>query len=202
MFGFSDLSGDFDDDTWSVVSFKREEKESSDDADFVYISDILRASSYLPEDSDVFLLLEKQQYLKGKDTSKASRMHRKLIFDTVMEILDRKRQLPPWAMKTSVPLSQEKLSMQQIWLEFRLIRERDVSEEDLLEIICGVLRKDLITRDGGTGWGRCPVEVSESVLDIERQIFKDLIGETIQNLATFASEYTQRVQVPRRRLVF
>ncbi|PKI64775.1 hypothetical protein CRG98_014844 [Punica granatum] len=193
-----DHSDDLDDDLWSLISFKRE--ESSDDADFVYISDILRASSYLPEDSDVFLLLEKQQYLKGKDTSKASRMQRRLIFDTIIEILERKRQLPPhWRTNSS---ALETPSVQQIWSEFQMIRDRDASEDDLFEVICGVLRKDLITMDALTGWGKCPVEVSESVLDIERLIFKDLISETIRDLAACGTEYTDKVQAPRRRLVF
>lgn len=186
----------------SVISFKQEEKEDSDNADFGYISDILRASSCLPKDSDVFLLLEKQQCLKGKDTSKVSRMHRRLIFDAVTEILERKRRFRQLGMGNSIRLSLERPSVQQIWLEFRQIRGREVAMKDLFEVIYGVLKKDLITGDAVTGWGRCPVEVSESVLDIERLIFKDLVSETIRDLAAFAPDFTDRVQMPRRRLVF
>lgn len=75
--------------------------------------------------------------------------------------------------------------MHQIWSEFQRIRERDTAEEDLFDVICGVLRKDL-AGDGVSGWGDCPVEMSEAVLDIERLIFKDLVGETIRDLAVFA----------------
>ncbi|KAE9460672.1 hypothetical protein C3L33_07451, partial [Rhododendron williamsianum] len=151
---FKDQSGEFEEEIWSPAISplrSKHEDESEEDCDFVYISDILRAFSYLPDDSDVFLLLEKQQYFKGKDTSKASRLQRRLIFDTITEILNRNIQLPPWIR----------------------IRGRDTAAEDLFDVICGVLRKDL-AGDGVSGWGDCPVEMSETVLDIERLIFKDL----------------------------
>lgn len=169
-------------------------ESESDDCDFVYVSEILRASNYLPEDSDVFfLLLEKQQHLKGKDTSRASTLERRLIFDIINEILDRNRQLPPWkavSRQTSVP---------EIWSEFRRIRERDESE-DLFEVICGVLKKDL-AGDAINGWGDCSVELSDAVLDIERLIFKDLIGETIRDLASFAPN-SGKLSALCRKLVF
>ncbi|CAL5437376.1 unnamed protein product [Camellia sinensis] len=108
----------------SPIQSKCEDK--SDDCNFVYISEILRASNYLLENYDIFQLLEKQQYLKGNDTSRVSSLERKLIFDTVSEILDRDREMPPWK---------------------------------------------VLSR-----WGDCPVEMSEATLDIERMIFKDLVG--------------------------
>ncbi|KAK4764045.1 hypothetical protein SAY87_013483 [Trapa incisa] len=196
---FKDQSGELDDDLWSLISFKRDEKDDSyDDADFIYILDILRASNCLPDDSDVFLLLEKQHYLKGEDTSKVSRMHRQLVFDAVTEILERKRQF----LQPGTENLMEKPLMQQVWSEFQHIRGRDAAE-NLFEVICGVLKKDLIMGDAVTGWGQCPVEVSQSVLDIERLIFKDLVSETIRDLAaTFGPEYTTRVQLPCRRLAF
>ena len=54
-------------------------------------------------------------------------------------------------------------------------------------MIIAVLKKDL-AEDSITGWGECPVEMSEVVLDIERLIFKDLIGESIQDLAAVAGK--------------
>ncbi|KAB2616105.1 protein LONGIFOLIA 1 [Pyrus ussuriensis x Pyrus communis] len=164
-----------------------------EDGDLVYVSEILRVSNYLPEDSDIFLLLEKKQHFKGKDTSKESTLERRLIFDTVTEILDRNCLLPPWkavSWQTSLP---------EIWSEFRRIRERDESE-DLFEVICGVLRKDL-AGDSINGWGDCSIEMSDAVLDIERLIFKDLIGETIRDLAAFPTNYS-KVSAPCRKLVF
>lgn len=198
---FEDQAAELDDDAWSPISpisFKL--NENAEDGDYVYISDILQASSYLHEDSDLFLLLEKQQYRNGKDTSHVSRLQRRLTFDTVAEILDRQRQFLQWKPLSVVASSAlENLSLQQIWSEYQRIRERDTSD-DLLEVICGVLRKDL-AGDAINGWDGCPVEVSEAAVDVERLIFKDLISETIQDLAAFASD-TNKFQPPRRKLVF
>ncbi|XP_065861053.1 protein LONGIFOLIA 1 [Euphorbia lathyris] len=190
-----DFKDELEDDIWSPAISPIQLK--SEDCDYMYISDIIRASNYLPEDSDVFLLLEKQQYLKGRDTSKGSTLERKLVFDTITEILNQKRQLPPWK---AVWGSKSKSPLQQIWSEFKRIRERDAAD-DLLEVICGMLKKDL-AGDAMNGWGDSPIEMSESVLDIERLIFKDLIGETIKDLAAFPGKCNHQPFLPRRKLVF
>ncbi|KAK8718007.1 hypothetical protein V6N13_045257 [Hibiscus sabdariffa] len=193
---------DFKDDTWSWTVISSDESNSEDKSgmcDFMYISDILRASNYLPDDSDVFLLLEKQQLLRGKDTSKVSTLQRKLIFDIINEILRQKRRLPAWKLVDSTNSGSGQTSLQQIWSEFRKIRERE-SSDDLFEVICGVLRKDL-AGDAINGWGDHPVEMSESVLDIERLIFKDLIVETIQDLAAFSGK-NNKISALRRKLAF
>ncbi|GLU07617.1 hypothetical protein SLE2022_245690 [Rubroshorea leprosula] len=186
-----------EDDLWSPAISSVESK--SDDCDFHYISDVLRASNFFPEDSDVFLLLENQQYLKGKGTSKVSSLQRRLIFDTINEILNRKRQLPPWKVISWTNSSGGQTSLQQVWSEFQKIRERDTSE-NLFEVICGVLKKDF-AGDAIDGWGDCPVEMSQAVLDVERLIFKDLIGETIQDLAAFVGKFN-KTPAPCRKLVF
>ncbi|KAL3849912.1 hypothetical protein ACJIZ3_011794 [Penstemon smallii] len=201
---FKDSSScELEDDLWSPVisPIRSKYEEISNDCDFIYISEILRASHYLPEDSDVFLLLEKQQYLKGNDTSKVSRMQRKLIFDTTNEILDRNTRLPPWKVVSWTKNNVTNLSLDKVWSEFQRIREPNEGE-DLFEIICGVLKKDL-AGDAVIGWGDCPVEMSEAILDIERLIFKDLISETIRDLAALASRTTLLSSImPRRKLVF
>ncbi|XP_060172155.1 protein LONGIFOLIA 1 isoform X1 [Lycium barbarum] len=190
----SDVSGESEEELWlsAFSPIRSKYNDSTDDSHLGYISDILRASCYLPEDSDVFLLLEKQQYLKGKDTSKVFRLERKLIFDTITEILDRNKQLPPWKVFA-------KPSAENIWTEFQRIQGRE-SGNNLVEIICEVLKKDL-TQDTVNGWGDCPVEMSEAVLDMERQIFKDLIVETIQDLAVIGCK-TTHLTAPCRKLVF
>ncbi|KAL0419835.1 UNVERIFIED_CONTAM: protein LONGIFOLIA 1 [Sesamum radiatum] len=197
---FKDHSSELEDEIWSPVisPVGSKSEEISKDSDFVYISDVLRASCYLPDDSNVFLLLEKQQCLEGKDTSKASRLQRKLIFDTINEIVERNRQLPPWKV---VYCNITEPSLDKVWSEFQRIREHETGD-DLFETICGVLKKDL-ARDAVTGWGECPVEMSEVILDMERLIFKDLISETIRELAALASRSTlSSCVMPRRKLVF
>ncbi|XP_044484627.1 protein LONGIFOLIA 1 [Mangifera indica] len=193
---FKELQIESEDDLW-CPAISSVESKSVGNSDFVYISDILCALNYLPEDSDVFLLLEKQQYLKGKDASKVSTLERKLIFDTIGEILNRRRQLPPWKVISYTNSNSRHSSLQQIWSEFQKLRERD-SSEDLFNAICGVLRKDLA---GDAINGDCPIEMSEAVLDIERLIFKDLISETIRDLAAFSGNCNP-VPVLRRKLIF
>ncbi|XP_014514778.1 protein LONGIFOLIA 1 [Vigna radiata var. radiata] len=192
---YKDQAAESEDDMWSAALCSSEEA-ASEDCDFVYVSEILRACSYLPEECDIFLLLEKQQCLKGKDTSKASTLQRRLIFDTLQEILERNQQLPPWK---AVSYGEQR---QKIWSEFRRIREREESEsEDLFKVICGVLKKDMA--EEMPGWGEWAVEMGDVVLDIERLVFKDLVGETIRELASF-SPHCNNDKLPalRRKLLF
>ena len=71
---------------------RRQDTDSvSDDSDFSYVSEVLRASMYPPQEkTDLFLVLEKQQgsIRGGQGKSKASVLQRRLIFDTITEILD------------------------------------------------------------------------------------------------------------------
>ncbi|KAG6429129.1 hypothetical protein SASPL_107168 [Salvia splendens] len=183
---FKDHYGESEEEIWSPIVSPICSKRFDSDCDFVYISDILRASHYLPEESDVFVLLEKQQHIKGNDTSKVSRLQRKLIFDTITEILAREAWLPPWKARHSA------MTLDKVWSEFQKIRECETGHEDLFETICGVLKKDL----AGDGWGDCPMEGSEVVLDIERMVFKDLVSETIEDLSSSST------MMLRRKLVF
>ncbi|KAL4588117.1 hypothetical protein LXL04_000997 [Taraxacum kok-saghyz] len=192
---FKDLTGDLEDDIWSSVlspaTSTKDEEFVSCDSDFTYISEILRASKYLPDDSSVFFFLEKQHHVTGKDTSKACILRREIVFDVVAEILDRNRQLPPWS-----AVSESSNSLHQICSEFQKIRDRCFGD-NLLDPICGVLERDLA---GNNGWGDHPVEMSEAVLYIERLIFKDVVSETIRDLADFAAKSS--FFAPRRKLVF
>ncbi|XP_057781009.1 protein LONGIFOLIA 1-like [Salvia miltiorrhiza] len=190
---FKDQYGEWEEEIWSPIVSPVRSKCLDDDCDFVYVSDILRASHYLPEESDVFLLLEKQQHIKGSDSSKVSRLKRKLIFDTISEILDREAWLPPWKV---VAHHDSAIALDKVWSEFQRIRECDTAE-DLFETICRVLKKDL-AGDAATGWGDCPVEVSEVVLDIERLVFKDMVSEIIGDLSPPSSSS----MMLRRKLVF
>ncbi|KAL5059620.1 hypothetical protein RYX36_031224 [Vicia faba] len=189
---YKDVEAESEEDAWSTALCSNETK--SEDSEFVYVSEVLRASNYLPKDkdNDMFLILEQQQYLKGNNnTSKVSTLQRKLIFDTIHEILNCKRRLPPWKLENTP-------SLVQIWSEFRRIREREESE-DMFEVICGVLKKDM---NGENEWGECHVEIGDVVLDIERFIFKDLICETIGDLALCRGVPRNKVSVLRRKLEF
>ncbi|KAL9243038.1 hypothetical protein vseg_016977 [Gypsophila vaccaria] len=196
---------ELEDELWSPSSSSTQllkfdnDIDSLDDSEFSYVLEVLRASKYFPDDSNLFMLLEKRNSIRGsrRHNSKVSVLQRKLIFDTIIEILDRNTQLPPWKV-ASIP--ETRPMSDQIWSEFQKIREQGPSE-DLLEVICGVLKKDM-AEDSTTGWVGFPMEMSEAVLDIERSIFKDLIGEIIRDLASVAEKNMRLLQAPRRKLVF
>ncbi|CAO2826516.1 unnamed protein product [Amaranthus hypochondriacus] len=190
---------------WSPSSIIQSSKldqdlDSSDDSEFSYVSEVFRASNYLPDENNLFLLLEKQSSIRGnKNKSKASILERKLIFDTITEILNRNRLLPPWKSVLISNSTSGRPSLDHIWSEFQKIREHGPSV-DLMEVICRELKKDL-AGDSINEWSECPIEMSEAVLDVERLIFKDLIGETIRDLSSFAGK-SMGVQAHRRKLVF
>nr|XP_017232857.1 PREDICTED: protein LONGIFOLIA 1-like isoform X2 [Daucus carota subsp. sativus] len=170
------------------------------DSDFIYISKVIEAWNSAPEETKdlIFLQLEKQHYMQTKDTSKVSKLQRRLIFDTITEILEQKRNFPPWKALSIKNRNTSRPLVQQIWSECQKIREQQLSD-DLFEVICGILEKDL-AGDSVVGWGDFPSEMSEAVLDIERLIFKDLVVESIRDLADSATKSSYLA--PRRKLVF
>ncbi|KAF1002744.1 uncharacterized protein LOC141700338 [Apium graveolens] len=171
-------------------------EDEIDDSDYKYVLQILRASSYLREDDDIFLFVEKQHYFKGKDNSKEARVHRRLIFDIATEIIDQSKKLPPWKAFSTKNSNLSKPLPRQIWSELQRNQKPSDQSADLFGIVCGVLKKDL----AGDGWGDLPVEMSDAVLDMERLIFKDLIGESIRDLAESAGN--SRFLAPRRKIIF
>lgn len=170
------------------------------DSEFIYITKVVKAWNSAPEETKdlIFLQLEKQHYMQTKDTSKVSKLQRRLIFDTITEILEQKRNFPPWKALSIKKQNTSRPLVQQIWSEFQKIREQQLSD-DLFEVICGILDKDL-AGDSTDGWGEFPSEMSEAVLDIERLIFKDLVVESIRDLADSATNSSNLA--PRRKLVF
>ncbi|XP_077245443.1 zinc finger CCCH domain protein [Tasmannia lanceolata] len=198
---FKDESIEGENEHWSpaISPVRSKLEDGSDDQDFLYVSEILRSSHHNPRNSDLFALLEKQHFTNSKtnSSSKASRLHRRVVFETVTEIFERKRHVSPWqAFSRSVTFAGDgKQLLCQIWSEVKRIRERDRSEE-IGDVICGILVRDM----AGDGWGDPTVEISDAVLDIERLIFKDLIAETIRDFSAFAAKFT--ASLPRRKLVF
>lgn len=165
-------------------------EDDINDSDFIYISKVIKAWKLAPEEANdhIFLQLEKQNYMENKDTSKVSKLQRRLIFDIITEIMEQKRNLPPWKAFAIKKWNTSQLLVQQIWSEFQRIKEQE-SSDDLFEVICGVLKKDL-AGEAINRWEDCPLEMSEAVLDIERLIFRDLVGESIRDLAESAAQST------------
>nr|XP_010932839.1 protein LONGIFOLIA 2 [Elaeis guineensis] len=171
----------------------------AEDHDYVYVSQIVRVSDRLRDPSDVYAVLEKRHQAASPALSKVSRLHRRLVFDTVAEILDRKRHASPWEAFTSARSlpGAAALLVREVWVEVRRIQEQVHPADDFNDVTCGAIHKDLA---GDRGWGPRPApEMSDAVLHIERQIFKDLVAETIRDLAELSSRPPPR---PRRKLVF
>ncbi|WOL03141.1 protein LONGIFOLIA 2-like [Canna indica] len=179
------------------------------DQDYAYVCKVVRACERYGNACDaVYGMLEKRCCrLPGEASCKAARLHRRLIFDTVVEILARKRRVSPWdafsrATKSS-PGGQEDL-LQHVWAEVRRIREPEEEDDDEFgredATVGGAVRKDI---DGGQtdGWARPATELSDAVLHIERLIFKDLVDDTIRDLAATAAEAHPRL-LSRRKLDF
>ncbi|KAF3785713.1 LONGIFOLIA 1 protein [Nymphaea thermarum] len=180
----------FDNDDLSVLqskesllsAFTEDEIRDVDSDDFRYVSDIVLASEILLQSrtgkgsAAVFSLLESRRR-PGPGDSDHRRVHRRLVFDTVMEILQRKRQQRGEAYVVGRTL------LRQIWTEFRRI-QRLLPVEDLCDMVTGVIRKDLYGAPAVDGWtAECPAGTADAVLDIERLIFKDLVVDTIRQLA-------------------
>ncbi|KAL3637907.1 hypothetical protein CASFOL_018355 [Castilleja foliolosa] len=163
--------------------------------DHRYVSEILLASGLLlrdlvnfqfhpsghPINPELFLVLEQT---KSTQLMTEGKFHRKLIFDTVNEILARK--LAPFYEPCKAPFNIGKRDMN----AKKLLQEL-CSEIDLLRAIIPKCRpdeeeeaewKDILSEDvmrQSERWKSFDGEISGAVLDIERSIFKDLVNEIV-----------------------
>ncbi|KAG6505280.1 protein LONGIFOLIA 1-like [Zingiber officinale] len=171
------------------------------DPDYAYVSEVVRACDHYGDAcASVYAILEKR---RAGDSCKAGRPHRRLIFDTVAEILNRMRQVYPWDAFSRVISSppaprRVEVLLRRVWTDIRHLRELASEAECGMEdaAVGGAVRKDIDGRTTGDGWSRPGPELSDTVLQIERLIFKDLVAETIRDLAT------ARRLAPRRKLEF
>ncbi|CAN6439569.1 unnamed protein product [Victoria cruziana] len=177
--------------------------DEADLDDFRYVSDVVLASNLLQNTqamgkgsgaaSAVFSLLESRRKPGDSDRLRA---HRRLVFDTVMELLQRRRQQTP--AKAAEAFGADRRLLRQIWTEFRSIR-RVVAADDVFEVVSGVIRKDMSSAAAGDAWEDCAAEIGDSVLDIERLIFKDLVADAIRDLAFLVGG---QLKTTRRQLLF
>lgn len=157
-------------------------ENSNRNPDDRYISEILLASglllrgdsltniqfhpSGLPINPDLFLVLEQT------NTISLGKIHRKLIFDSVNELLAAK------LCAKRAPLNAQKL-LGELCYEIQVIQASTPSHEDEDDKRWKhILYKDVMHRESES-WINFEDEISGAVLDIERSIFKDLVGEII-----------------------
>lgn len=211
------LSADRQTDDWEESQWSSTESTNDGDVDiwpedvdhdYAYVCEVVRACDRYKEScgAAVYAMLEKRH---AGDSCKADRLHRRLVFDTVAEILDRKRRVSSReAFSRTVPSSPahlaggDELLLRQVWTELQRIREQLAAEEEESNVedtaVVGAVRKDIDV--GPTdGWTRPGAEMSDAILHIERLIFKDLVSETIHDLVGAAAP---RRLLPRRKLDF
>ncbi|RWV81797.1 hypothetical protein BHE74_00002731 [Ensete ventricosum] len=162
-------------------------EEEVDDADYVYVADILRATGSHGDMTDAYDLLEKRSS-GSPECSKDTRLRHLLVFDAVAEILDRKRRLspPPWesfvlpgSLSAVAPGGAAHL-LPEVSAELRRARGQ-APAGDLSSITCWAVRRDLSVETLDV-WARPAADVADAVIQIERQIFKDLVSATISDL--------------------
>ncbi|KAL2523022.1 Protein LONGIFOLIA 2 [Forsythia ovata] len=105
------------------------------------------------------------------------KIHRKIVFDTVNEILVRK--FSPQGLFT---LGRKRLSLEELPKEVhlelnRLQRKKDCSQDDEDDGFVRILTEDM--KHQSADWAEYTCEIPALVLDIERLIFKDLINEVV-----------------------
>lgn len=185
--------------------------------DHRYISEILLASGLLlrdlgsglttfqlhpsgyPINPELFFVLEQTKgsstmHLLHKEESKVQnkeKLNRKLVFDTVNEILVEKlasvEATTNPLMKSSAKMTKKAMSAQQLLKELCSTIETmqkqatKRSENFLLEeeedFLRSVLAEDVMVRSGN--WVDFNGEISGLVLDVERLLFKDLVNEIV-----------------------
>lgn len=168
------------------------------DPDYIFVAEIMRYSDRCHDSFKLFLSLEKHHKLCGTgDTSH----HRRLLNDLVCEILNRHRHMSSWeAFKHVKSTSSTRYSQMpdtgSVWQQIQQMREPIISN-DVADVTSSAVSKDM---DADHTWAYQPAELSEAVLQVERMIFKDLIADTIHELAEVAA--ISYHHLPRRKLIF
>ncbi|XP_076950516.1 uncharacterized protein LOC143623510 [Bidens hawaiensis] len=128
----------------------------------------------------LFHILEKtnEEHHKNNPSSKSSKVKRKLIFDSVNDILFHKLVEPGSSGKTCVRFLDGEKLLNELWLEIDNLQRS--SERCVYDEGDGI--KVLVSADfdkSSQDWDKCCYEVPGIVLGIERLIFKDLINEVV-----------------------
>ncbi|XP_057952139.1 protein LONGIFOLIA 1 isoform X2 [Malania oleifera] len=144
---------------------------------------------FVLEQTKANTLLSKEQDSPGKVAESKpnhEKLHRKLIFDAVNEILVGKlgsvsSSLDPWLKPETVARktpSAQKL-LRELCLEIEQLHsmKSECNLEDEADGLKNTLREDITHRS--ESWTNFCVEIPTVVLDVERSIFKDLVNEIV-----------------------
>jgi hypothetical protein len=175
---------DLDDDEWVPEAWLAGPQAS--DPEFAYVAEVIRLLDRTKDPDDVYKTIEKRGQ-RGEDTWQ----HRRLLCGAAAEAFGRWRCAHP-AEPVSWLRGEELL--RHVWSEVQRAREPVApAADDLNDLTCGVILRDLAA---DRRWSPS-AEAAEAVLQIERLLFKDLVADTIRELAD-----VDRLRLPRRKLVF
>lgn len=166
-----------------------------DDQDYLYLCEFLRVSSRPCDLSKASDLLKKRH-----QSSDATWQQQSLVYDAVKEIVENSRQVSAWEAFTGHLGRAPHTLKQHVWSELQKIREPAVNFGELVDLneaTCRAIEKDF---SADHRWNKPSIEISDAVLQIERLVFKDLVADTIKELADVGP--TDHYMVPRRKLVF
>ncbi|KAH9606605.1 hypothetical protein KSS87_019769 [Heliosperma pusillum] len=142
---------------------------------------------FVLEQTKASSLLAKGDQLADLRSSKPEKFHRKLIFDTVNELLAGKLGFvgpPPEPWFKPEKLARKTLNAQKLLrelcgeIELLQARKQESSVEEEEDELKTVLLEDVMRRSNN--WTDFQGDVSGIVLDVERSIFKDLVDEIVR----------------------
>jgi len=190
---------DPEDDEWAPSSWPCR------DPDYAYVADLVRllggSRRTRRDPADAYKAAEqRRRHQRGGDPDDTW-----LLCGAVAEALESQRSACPW--EPAALLRGAEL-VAHVWAEVRRAGEPVVAraageDADLNDVTCSAIRRDLAADSCGP-WGslqqgqrqRHGAEVADAVLQIERLVFKDLVADTIRELADADRP------LPRRKLVF
>jgi len=204
-------SSDPEDDEWALGTWP-EGPEASGDPDYAYVAELVRLfggarGGRLRDPADVYKAAEQRRRQRGGDPGDTWHQ-RRLLCGAVGEALERQRAACPW--DPAAWLRGAEL-VDHVWAEVRRAGEpaprtaededdEEEAEEDLNAVTCRAIRRDMAADEGRWAATRqrwvSGAEAAEAVLQIERLVFRDLVADTIRELADADRP------LPRRKLVF
>lgn len=162
--------------------------QNASDPDYAYVAAVVRLFDRMRDPDDMYKAAEKR-HQRGHDTL----LQRRLLCGAAVEVLDRRRSACPWE---PVAWLRGGELLEHVWGEVQRAREPVApAADDLNDLTRGAILRDL-SADRRWSPDRPSSEVADAVLWIERQVFKDLVADTIRELADVDG------RLPRRKLVF
>ncbi|EEC68481.1 hypothetical protein OsI_36732 [Oryza sativa Indica Group] len=184
---------DDDDDQWDTWTVGPDV-----DPDYAYVAEVVKVFDRTTRDPSAVYAAAAKTTTGGDDDTCPH--HRMLLCAAAVEALDRRRAACAW---DPVSWLRGGELVDHVWAEVRRAREPVAAPDadlDLNELIRGGVVRDLAAdhhRWPPSSSQLLPgAEVADAVLQIERLVFKDLVADTIRELADVG------LRLPRRKLVF